>query len=332
MAIPTTRAEFADYCLRALGAPVLQINVADEQVEDRIDEALYLFQQVHTDAVSKVYVTHEVTGTQLHFANGSITGNFANNEVLHIAGNTTNGLTFTVTDNVVHTTNATSNTDYIVGFYNNDQKRFSNGDIIVGTTSSANGTFVRHVLGDMDNKYYEVAESLIAVTRVFNPFDTRMSADILFDGQSQFNIALLGSFTNNSLIPYVMGRQYQQLLNDTLRGRPMHRFQRHQNRLYFDGNWRTTFRPGYFIIAEGYAVIDPDEFPNIWSDRWLQRYAIALLKRQWGMNLSKYSGIQMPGNVSFDGRSMLTEANQEVKDLEEELRSTHEGPCEFFVG
>jgi len=330
MAVPESRATFSEYCLRALGDGVIQVNVSEDQVEDRIDEALYLFQQVHMDAVSKVFARHVVTGTQLHFANASITGNFINNEVLHVAGNT-GGLSFTVTDNTV-TANANTNTAYIVGFYNGDVERFANNDVLVGAQSSANGTFRHHVLGDMDNKYFAIDEDLIAVTRVWNPWESRSSADILFDGQSQFNIAMMGSFTNNTLIPYVMGRQYQQLLSDTLRGRPQHRFQRHQNRLYFDVNWRTNFRPGNFIVAEGYQVIDPEAFPNIWSDRWLQRYTIALIKRQWGTNLSKYTGVALPGNVSFDGRSMLTEANQEVKDLEVELRSTYELPIEFAVG
>lgn len=61
MAIPTTRAEFKDYCLRKLGAPVLEINVDDDQVEDRIDEALLYFADYHFDGTEKMYYKYQIT-------------------------------------------------------------------------------------------------------------------------------------------------------------------------------------------------------------------------------------------------------------------------------
>lgn len=61
MAIPTTRTEFKDYCLRKLGYPVIEINVADTQIDDRIDEALQLFQMFHGEAVERVFMTHTLT-------------------------------------------------------------------------------------------------------------------------------------------------------------------------------------------------------------------------------------------------------------------------------
>ena len=57
MAIPTTRTQFKDYCLRSLGFGVIDINVSDAQVEDRIDEALQYFAQYHYDGVERVYLT-----------------------------------------------------------------------------------------------------------------------------------------------------------------------------------------------------------------------------------------------------------------------------------
>lgn len=61
MAIPATRAEFKEYCLRKLGKPVLKINVSDEQVEDRIDEALKYYYDYHFDGSEKIYYKHQVT-------------------------------------------------------------------------------------------------------------------------------------------------------------------------------------------------------------------------------------------------------------------------------
>lgn len=63
MAKPTTRQELADYCLRALGAPVLEINIDEDQIEDRIDEAIQFYQEYHSDAVVRTFYKHQVTET-----------------------------------------------------------------------------------------------------------------------------------------------------------------------------------------------------------------------------------------------------------------------------
>ena len=56
MAIASSRTSFKDYCLRRLGSPVIQVNVADEQVDDRIDDALEYYRDYHYDAVEKVFL------------------------------------------------------------------------------------------------------------------------------------------------------------------------------------------------------------------------------------------------------------------------------------
>jgi len=61
MAQPSSRQELIDYCLRKLGAPVLEINVAEEQIEDLVDDALQLFQERHFDGVYQTYLKYQVT-------------------------------------------------------------------------------------------------------------------------------------------------------------------------------------------------------------------------------------------------------------------------------
>mgnify|MGYP003344730865 CR=1 FL=1 len=61
MAHPTTRAQFKDYCLRKLGHPVIQINVDDDQVDDRIDEALSFWYDYHYDGTEKIFMKHMIT-------------------------------------------------------------------------------------------------------------------------------------------------------------------------------------------------------------------------------------------------------------------------------
>ena len=342
MPIPTTREEFIEYCLRALGKPVVQINVDDDQVEDRVSEAIYMYQQYHYDAVIQTYMSHTVTASTLHFAS-PYTGTFQNNEILvgqtsntrgqfYATGNATSIQFFTMTT----TGDSVSSSDE---YSDTSRPSFADGEVVTGLSSGATGTiatsnssFTAVVRGDMDNRWFPIADDVIAVTKVFPPYDSRLSADILFDPQSQFNISLMSNFTANSIVPYVVGRQYQQLLNDTFRGRPGIRFSRHTNRLYVDVNWYTTFSPGQHVVLEGYRTINPDTFADVWSDRWLQRYTIALLKQQWGINLSKYTGIAMPGGVQLDGRAMLADAKQEVRELEDELKNVYQAPPMFIVG
>jgi hypothetical protein len=65
MALPNDRETFKEYCLRKLGAPVIEINVSDEQIEDRIDEAISFFRDYHYDGSQLVYLKHQLTQEEL---------------------------------------------------------------------------------------------------------------------------------------------------------------------------------------------------------------------------------------------------------------------------
>ena len=344
MAIPTTREDFKEYCLRALGKPVIQINVDDDQIEDRLDEALYVYQQFHYDAIVKTFLSHEITASTLRFAS-STTGSFTNNEIIVGATSNTQGIVVSTSNSTMikfYTTSLSNTSIAVADSYSDTAKRsFRNGEVITGRDSGATGTvFTANAttnaisFGDMDNKWFSVADSVIGITRVFLPYDQggATGGDILFNPQAQFNMSLMSTFNQGSIIPYVMGRQYLQLMNDTFRGRPSVRFSRHMNRLFVDVDWQTQFRPGQWIVMEATRTIDPDTFTDVWSDRWLQRFSIALIKRQWGLNLSKYGGLALPGGVTLDGKSILSEANQEVKDLELEVQNTYQEPVSFITG
>ena len=64
MANPTSRSTLKEYCLRNLGKPVIDINVDDDQIDDRIDEGLQYFAQYHYDGVERVYLKHQFTQTE----------------------------------------------------------------------------------------------------------------------------------------------------------------------------------------------------------------------------------------------------------------------------
>lgn len=316
---PASRDELKAYCLRALGDGVIQVNITDEQAEDRIDEALYVYQQYHMDAVAKTYLKHQITASTMVF-NPAQTGTFANNEVIRGASSLATGL--------VTNSNTAANT---ISFYTTAGV-FQVGESVSGVTSAANGTVSSITLGDADNKYVPLTDQIIAVTKIFTPYDSLMGADILFDAQAQFSMSLIANFTSQSVIPYAIGRQYQQFLSDLFRGRPTIRFERHLKRVEVDIKSNDFWIPGYWTIIECYAIIDPETYTDVYGDNWLTSYATALMKRQWGTNISKYVGIKLPGDVVLDGKTMLDDAKADILALEAQLQTQFTLPPDFITG
>jgi len=110
------------------------------------------------------------------------------------------------------------------------------------------------------------------------------------------------------------------------------RFNKHQNRLYIDGSWGQDILPGEYIMCECYKVVNPDSFTEVWNDRFLKKYATALIKRQWGTNLSKYGGVQLLGGVTLNGTELYMQAMNEIEKLEAEMQSKYELPVSMMIG
>jgi hypothetical protein len=89
---------------------------------------------------------------------------------------------------------------------------------------------------------------------------------------------------------------------------------------------------GEYIIAECYRVLDPDTYTDMWKDRWLQNYATAKIKYQWGSNLTKFEGMQLPGGVQFNGQKILDDAQDEIRRLEEEMNTSYSLPVMDMIG
>jgi hypothetical protein len=85
------------------------------------------------------------------------------------------------------------------------------------------------------------------------------------------------------------------------------------------------------VIAESFAMIDSAQYASVWNDRWLKEYATALIKKNWGSNLSKFQGVQLPGGVMLNGQQIYNDAVEEIKALEEEMSSKYELPVDFYL-
>ena len=271
MAIPSSKATLKTYCLRALGFGVIDINVSDDQIDDRVDEALQYFAQYHYDGVERMLLKYQVTAADIERSK---------------------------TDT---TTTATDSVDSSI------------------TASFGEG-----------NGFIPMPSSVISVLGIF-PFSDS-STNNMFDVRYQLRLNDLYDFSSTSIIHYEMTMQHLDFLEHILVGEKPIRFNQHQNRLYIDMDWSNDITAGEYIIIECYRKIDPASYSDIFDDIHLKRYATALIKRQWGANLSKFSGVAMLGGVTMNGENIFSQAQEELEKLEELISITNSPPIMFGVG
>lgn len=246
MAVPTSRATFKQYCLRALGKPVIEINVDDDQVEDRIDEALRYFMDYHFDGAEKIYYKYQVTA----------------------------------------------------------QTKI--------------------------DRYVPMPENVIGVVNLF-PIGQALNTNNLFNIRYQIALNDLYTLTSVSMVPYYMALTHVQFLETMLVGQQPLRYNRYKNRLYIDMDWNI-INDGDYIIAEAYEVVDPETYTKVWADRWLQKFATCLIKQQWGSNLTKFIGMQLPGGIQFNGEKIYDDATREREKLESEMINSYSLPVTDMIG
>ena len=247
MAKPIDRQSFIDYCKRALGAPVIEINVDDDQVDDCVDVALQLYADYHFDATEKIYYKYPVTAQ------------------------------------------------------------------------------------DKINKFITIPGNILGVVRVFPIGNSISASDGLFNIQYQIALNDLYTLASISLVPYYMAMQHLSLVEEMLVGQIPIRYNRHVQQLHLDFDWNK-INVGQFLLVEAYQVVDPDQYTDAWNDRWLKKYCTQLIKQRWGTNMKKFSGVQLPGGVQFNGQIIYDEACQEISNMENDLINSYSLPVEDYIG
>ena len=305
MAIPSTRETLKQYCLRNLGKPVIDINVDDDQVEDRIDEALQYFAQYHSDGIERMYLKYKVTAddvtrlTKNKSYNVDEKGTVAENIELE-DGTLTSGDT------------------------SGDIKGEDGGAIL-----TEDSTLVRTVYEENQN-YLVIPDAVISVINIF-PLSDRANLN-MFDVRYQLRLNDLYDFSSTSIVHYEMTMKHLDFLDHILVGEKPIRFNQLSNRLYIDQDWSNDITPDEYIIIECYRKLDPTSHSDIFDDLYLKRYTTTLIKRQWGQNLSKFKGTAMLGGVTLNGSELFSTAIDEQQKLEEEIRSNYEEPPHFQEG
>lgn len=271
MAVITTRAGFIDYCLRKLGFPVIEINIDDQQIEDRVDDAFLFWQDYHYDATERSYYSHEITQDDID--NGYITLPESMIAVIRcLPMNSTRG-----------------------HLMNDPGLGFTNGfNLLTGNTGAMGGNW-----GGNRTAHDQAgagSDGTGPLTNAYIALQSMAGYEYMFGGET-----------------------------------PM-RFSRHTDHVHLDMNWQELAPIGNYIMVEGYKTIDPDQYTDVYNDRWLKKYATSLIKQQWGQNLIKYDQVQLPGGVMFNGRQLYDDAQLELEKLEEQIQLEYELPPMFFTG
>jgi hypothetical protein len=324
MAAPSTRQELIDYCLRRLGFPVIEINVDEDQISDRIDDALQFWYEYHFDGRQKIFIEHQITGDTVTLA--SILAN------QFLVGDKLTGATSGATTVIKEITGAST-------FSTEDTKgTFVAGETVTGSVSGANAALhatTPYTAGDMGNKYIPVGDGVLSITRMFNfgGAATNNTRDgQLFDLMYQFRQNDLYNLLGADMTYYTVVQQHLSTLEQLLVNQRQIRFNRKQNRVFVDTDWDITFNPGDYVVFEAYSIVDPTEFSEVYDDMFLKKYATALIKRQWGENMKKFGGIQLPGGVTLNGDKIFEEAITEIDQIERDMQLKYELPPTFMVG
>lgn len=180
----------------------------------------------------------------------------------------------------------------------------------------------------LDRGYVNVAENIVAVSEVlritgagsgdeFDRLNFLLKDTDIFDQMSK------GSMTN-----YYVSRMNIALMQEILNPEGGHTFNAITHRLYLN----SSVGVGDRLFAHVYVSVDPDEFTNVYNNEWVKKYATALMKEQWGLNLKKFAGVQLPGGLELNGQVIYDEATAEIATLEEKFSLEYELPVDMFIG
>ena len=278
MAAPSTKAEFKEYCLRQLGAPVLEINVDDDQIDDRIDDALQYFRERHYDGSERMYLKHQFT--------------------------------------------------------EDDVTRFQ-------TQNETQSTTAPDAAGWENRKnFLEIPEHIFGISKVYG-ISSNFVRNSLFGLNNQYYLMDLFSYTSGTglafggvdLVNYYMVKQHFETIDMIINTGALveYRFNTRADRLYIDIDVNRVTKD-QFLLIDCHRALDPAAYTQVWDDFFLKKYATALIKRQWGQNLIKFQGVQLPGGVMLNGEKMYREGQQEIDQMMADSSSTYELPPMDMIG
>jgi hypothetical protein len=194
-------------------------------------------------------------------------------------------------------------------------------------------TYIKHQITqtDMNNKYITVGDGVIGAVRIFPVGGSSMGMG-MFDLRYQLRLNDLWDLSSTSYTNYSITMQHLATLDLIFSGQQPIRFNRITNKIYADWDWKTDVNVGEWIVIEAFVITDPAAYTKVWNDRMLKKLATAYVKKQWGNNLKKFGGMQLPGGITMNGQQIFEEAIAEIKEIEQYITDTYQAPPQFLVG
>jgi len=242
----TCREDLKNYCLRALGAPALQINVTPEQIDDRIQDTLEAYWEWHHEGNYIDFISRPLTQLEI------------------------------------------------------DTKEFV-----------------------VDEWVYQVL-GIMMLGSEYSDFNLEYTAYMQNLGSQ---VIVLGEGMSN----YVVSQSYLSMVRDFFSPEKRINFNQNQNKIRIHSGM-SNFKAGDYLVLEVYRFSDPDRYRETWNDWWIKAMATAQIKKQWGQNMLKYSGFQLPSGITLNGREIYQDALNEIEQLNNDLFSKEGTPPDFFVG
>ena len=295
MSKPSSRQELVNYGLRQLGAPVLEINIADEQIDDLLDDTIQYFQERHYDGVARTYLKYELTKEDIQ--RGANFKPFVNPGITTTANTYPNPPT-TVVDKYIENSNYIRLPDHIIGVEK----------VYVPPTATGNG--------------------FIGYPNLIGP-DGALGGGCAGGGFG--NLAGMGYLWGGDMISYFIAKQWIATYDFMFNPEAQIRFNKRMDRLYIDINW-SRLGVGDVIVVDCYRALDPEQFVEVYNDSWVKKWFTALMKKQWGQNLMKFKGTRLAGGIEMNGREIYDEGVKELDIIKNDMSSHYELPPLDMIG
>ena len=207
-------------------------------------------------------------------------------------------------------------------------------NIMVGVASTTTATSTFGGINSIDYtetaNYLPLPDSIIGVNKVFKMDSSTISAG-MFNIKYQIFLNDLYYYGAIDLLNYSMTKSYLETLDYILNPDVQIRFNKKNSRLYLDLNVKELTNDD-FLILDCFRVVDPQSETNVYNDHWLKQYTTSLIKRQWGQNLIKFTGVKLPGGLELNGRQLYDDAVMELEKLDQKLMEEYAMPPLDFVG
>jgi len=317
MSTPTTRQEFKDYCLRQLGFPVIDINVDDDQVDDRIDEALQYFRDYHFDGVEKIYMRYKLTQADIDrhwiYVPSAVIG-ITSVWPFDDSNSTVNmfDLRYQLRLHDLYDFTSVSYVPYEITMQHIRTIQL----LFTGTPQFRYNRHMGKLYIDLDWLRFVKEDSWIVVEcyRQLEPDLITLTGTANVSSSSN-NVVGTGTYFYKDFVigdELVINNEARRIIN-------------------IDSDVSINVSNAYSVTSNNNTIVKTG-LSSVWNDRFLKRYGTALIKRQWGNNLKKFAGIQMPGGVTLNGQQIYDEADAEIKMIEEDMQVLNVLPPEILIG